>query len=159
MDMDMTRIHTFHAPTRLVFGVNAARQVGDEVKALGGQTVLVVTDPGILHAGLLSVVTEALEAAGLGCRVFHEVEANPTDATCANGLTAYRESGANAVVAVGGGSAMDTAKAIGLLAAHGGQVRDYEGPGKVPGPIVPLVAVPTTCGTGSEVTHISVITD
>jgi alcohol dehydrogenase class IV len=159
MDMDMTRIHTFHSPTRLVFGVNASQQVGAEMKALGASTVLVVTDPGIEKAGLLVGVTESLEAAGLNCTVFREVEANPTDATCARGLALYREHLADGVVAVGGGSAMDAAKAIGLLASHGGRVQDFEGPGKVPGPIVPLLAVPTTCGTGSEVTHISVITD
>ena len=74
-------------------------------------------------------------------------------------MQAYRAADANVIVAVGGGSAMDAAKGIGLLATFGGTIQDYEGPGKVPGPIVPLVAVPTTCGTGSEVTHISVITD
>jgi alcohol dehydrogenase len=159
MDMDMTRVHTFHAPTRLVFGVNAGQQVGAEAKALGGTRVLIVTDPGIEKAGLLPVVTESLEAAGLGYSVFSEVEPNPTDATCQKGLAAYRAGGADVLVAVGGGSAMDAAKGIGVLATYGGRIQDFEGPGKVPGPIVPLVAVPTTCGTGSEVTHISVITD
>jgi alcohol dehydrogenase class IV len=159
MDMDMTRIHTFHSPTRLVFGVNAAQQVGAEVKALGGTTALIVTDPGIEQAGLLTVVADSLTAAGITFQVFKEVEPNPTDATCAKGLAAYRAAEANAVVAIGGGSAMDAAKGIGLLATFGGRIQDFEGPGKVPGPIVPLVAVPTTCGTGSEVTHVSVITD
>jgi alcohol dehydrogenase class IV len=159
MDMDMTRIHTFQAPTRLVFGVNAAQQVGAEAKALGGTRALVVTDPGIEQAGLLPAVTDSLTAAGLTFQVFKEVEPNPTDSTCQQGLQAYRAADANVIVAVGGGSAMDAAKGIGLLAIFGGKIQDYEGPGKVPGAIAPLVAVPTTCGTGSEVTHISVITD
>jgi alcohol dehydrogenase class IV len=157
--MDMTRIHTFHSPTRLVFGVGAAGQVGAEAKALRITSALVVTDPGIIGAGLLDGISASLEAAGIRCSLFSEVEANPTDAAVGRGLAAYRAGEADGIVAVGGGSAMDAAKAIGLLAAHGGRVQDYEGPGKVPGPIVPLLAVPTTCGTGSEVTHVSVITD
>jgi alcohol dehydrogenase class IV len=159
MDMDMTRIHTFHAPTRLVFGVNAAGQVGAEVTALGAAGVLLVTDPGIEQAGLLTPVIDSLAAAGIAVSVFKEVEPNPTDSTCQKGLAAYQAAGAGAIVAVGGGSAMDAAKGIGLLASFGGRIQDYEGPGKVPGAIVPLLAVPTTCGTGSEATHISVITD
>jgi alcohol dehydrogenase class IV len=159
MDMDMTRIHTFHTPTRLVFGVNAAAQVGAEVAALGASSVLLVSDPGIEKAGLLEPIMRSLEGAGVAVSVFTEVEANPTDATCAAGLARYTAAGANGLVAVGGGSAMDAAKAIGLLATFGRTIQDFEGPGKVPGPIVPVVAVPTTCGTGSEVTHISVITD
>lgn len=157
--MDMTRVHVFHSPTRLVFGVGAVQQVGAEIKAFGVDNLLLVTDNGIIQAGLLPAVTESLEAAGIRYRVFSDVEANPTDRTINNGLAAYQAQGAGGIVAVGGGSAMDTGKAIGALATFGGRVQDYEGPGKVPGPIVPLVAVPTTCGTGSEVTHISVITD
>jgi alcohol dehydrogenase class IV len=159
MEMDMTRVHTFHAPTRLVFGPNAAQTVGAEVTAIGGSKALLVTDRGIEQAGLLAPIQESLERAGVGCALFKEVEANPTDATCARGLEAYRAAGADSLVAVGGGSSMDAAKAIGVLAAHAGRLQDYEGPNKVPGPITPLLAVPTTCGTGSEVTSISVVTD
>ncbi len=159
MNMDMTRLHTFHSPTRLVFGVNAAQQVGPEIKGLGATNVLVVTDPGIEKAGLLSGVNESLEGAGLRCAIFKEIDPNPDVATCQRGLDAYHAQDADAIVAVGGGSAMDAAKGIGVLAAYPGSIHDYEGSNKVPGPIAPLLAVPTTCGTGSEVTHISVITD
>ena len=159
MEMDVTRTHVFHAPTRLVFGVGSAKLVGEEMKALGGSTVLIVSDPGIEKAGLLKQVSDSLETAGLQCSVFLEVEPNPTDATCKRGLEAYRECGADGLVAVGGGSAMDAAKGIGVLASYPGSIQDYEGTDKIPGPIAPFLAVPTTCGTGSEVTRISVITD
>lgn len=159
MNMDTTRLHTFHAPTRLVFGMGAVAQVGPEIKAQGATNVLVVTDAGIEKAGLLTGVTESLAEAGLRCGIFKEVEANPDIATVGRGVEAFRAQGADALVAVGGGSAMDAAKGIGVMAAHSGRLLDYEGTNKVPGPIAPLLAVPTTCGTGSEVTFISVITD
>ena len=91
--------------------------------------------------------------------VFTDVEANPSVATVDKATEAYKKAGATSIVAFGGGSPMDVAKAVGVLAKYGGEIGDYEGAHKVPGPIVPIIAIPTTAGTGSEVTAFSVITD
>ena len=101
----------------------------------------------------------ALSAAGIGSAAFTETEGNPSTETVEKAVEAYKSSGADFIVAFGGGSPLDVAKAAGILAAYGGKITEYEGGGKVPGPVVPMIAIPTTAGTGSEVTSFSVITD
>ena len=101
----------------------------------------------------------ALSAAGIGSAAFTETEGNPSTETVEKAVDAYKSSGADFIVAFGGGSPLDVAKAAGILAAYGGKITEYEGGGKVPGPVVPMIAIPTTAGTGSEVTSFSVITD
>lgn len=100
-----------------------------------------------------------MKASGIEVEVFTDVEANPSVATVDKATEAYKKAGATSIVAFGGGSPMDVAKAVGVLAKYGGEIGDYEGAHKVPGPIVPIIAIPTTAGTGSEVTAFSVITD
>ena len=101
----------------------------------------------------------ALSAAGIGSAAFTETEGNPSTETVEKAVDAYKSSGADFIVAFGGGSPLDVAKAASILVTYGGKITEYEGGGKVPGPVVPMIAIPTTAGTGSEVTSFSVITD
>ncbi len=155
----MTSLNTFNVPTRILFGQSASGEAGRELVALGARRVLVVTDGGLVRAGIVQPIGASLDASGLAHAVFDDVEANPSVETVQRALAAYMEHGCDALLAVGGGSPMDVAKASGLLASNGGDIRAYEGSGKVPRPLPPLVAIPTTAGTGSEVTFFTVITD
>ncbi len=158
--MDVTRQYVFHAPTRVIFGSGTVQATGREVAALGGTAALVVTDRGVVGAGLLDGVRASLAAADVSATVFDAVEPNPSIGTVDAALAAYQSGGCNAIVAVGGGSPMDVAKAVGILATNGGAIAEYEGkPDAVHTDLPPFVCVPTTCGTGSEVTPFAVITD
>lgn len=151
-------IFTFEAPARLTFGVGAVAKLPELVAGLGNRA-LVISDPGVAKAGILDRVAELLKTAGVAGDAFTQVEPNPSVETVHAAHDMFRRSRAAFVVEVGGGSAMDVGKAVGVLAGHGGTILDYEGIGKVPGPGVPVVAIPTTAGTGSEVTVFAVITD
>ncbi len=158
--MDLTRQYVFHAPTRVLFGSGSVQATGREVAALGGTAALVVTDRGVVNAGLLDGVKASLAAADVSATAFDAVEPNPSIGTVNAALGAYQSGGCNAIVAVGGGSPMDVAKAVGILASNGGAITDYEGkPDAIRNDLPPFVCVPTTCGTGSEVTPFAVITD
>lgn len=155
----MFRAFDFQVTTRVKSGAGLIGQLGQEVRHLGGTKVLVVTDRGIAKAGLLPRLTSVLEKEGLSCEVYDEVEANPRVETIDRGLDFFRKSRADVVVGFGGGSSLDTAKGIGLLATNGGSMRDYAGPNKVKLPPAPVIAIPTTAGTGSEVTGNIAFTD
>jgi alcohol dehydrogenase len=154
----LTETFTFQAPTTITFGAGALGRLAQVVGPLGRRP-LVVTDPGIAASGILKQVLDALAAVAAAVETFSDVEANPSSETVERAAEAYRRADCDCLVAAGGGSAMDVAKVAAALVSHGGRVRDYEGVGKVPGPTVPVVAVPTTAGTGSEVTLFAVITD
>jgi len=158
-----TESFEFNLPTRIQFGVGASGAVGAEAKDLGGTRALLVTDKGVREAGVIDGVLASLEAAGLGVVVFDDIAANPRDASVGAGADLARSEQCDIFVAVGGGSPIDAAKAMTAVHAHGGTVQDYESDPdcwfKVPGPVTPLIALPTTAGTGSEVTFWAVITD
>jgi alcohol dehydrogenase len=149
----------FSLATRIRFGVALVNQVGSEITALGAHKPLVVTDPGVAEAGLLEPVLGSLRTAGVASAVFQEVASNPTAENAEQAAAMARAEGCDAVVAVGGGSPMDTAKGAAVVAALGGQVSDYEGWDEVPAQPLPVVAIPTTAGTGSEVSSWAVISD
>ncbi len=149
---------SFEAPTRLTFGAGTLAKLPELVTGMGPRA-LVVSDPGIVKAGILDRVLAALNDAGVAADSFTQVEPNPSVETVHAAHDLFRRTRASFVVAAGGGSAMDVGKVVAVLAAHGGTVLDYEGIGKVPGPGVPVVAIPTTAGTGSEVTIFAVITN
>jgi len=150
----------FHLPTRVEVGNGLRRATGRLAREVaGGDRVLLVTDPGVRATGLADEVWSSLREAGYDGDWFDLVAPNPRDHDCEAGGERARRLGADVIVAVGGGSVLDTAKAIGLLRTYGGRIRDYEGRGRVPGEVAPVVAVPTTAGTGSEVTRSAVITD
>ena len=151
--------HYFRSPTLVQYGRGTVANVGEAARRWARERVLLLTDPGVRAAGLLARVADGLQAVGLGWQVFSDVEANPSIETVERAFTAWQEARAEAIVVVGGGSAMDVAKAVGILATNGGTITDYEGWDRVPKPAAPIVGVPTTAGTASEVTVFCVITD
>jgi len=153
------RTYSYQLPTRIEFGNGVSCQVGAEATALGATRALVITDPGVRAAGIVDPVLEHLASAGVETIVFDDVAPNPRDTEVdAAGRMAVDE-GVDLIVAVGGGSPMDTAKGAGVIQTHGGSILDWEGWGIVDKPITPLITIPTTSGTGSEVSFWAVITD
>lgn len=140
-----------HRPrTRLVFGAGVLARLGELARELGAQHALVVTDPHIVAAGHAQAALASLAAAGLRTTVFSGSRENPSETDAQAACDAFRASGAGLLVGLGGGSSLDTAKGAAFLAANGGRMRDYQGYGKASNPLPPLIAVPTTAGTGSE---------
>jgi alcohol dehydrogenase class IV len=148
----------FSSPTKVLLGADALDQLGVHLLRLG-KRALVVTDPGVASAGLVDFVRTPLDAAGIECTVFDSVGGNPTVEHVDACRDTQRDSGSDVLIAVGGGSSIDVAKAAAVLAANGGGVADYEGVDRFTDPPLPVVAIPTTVGTGSEVTKGAVITN
>jgi alcohol dehydrogenase len=156
-EREWNRIFSFALPTTIVFGPGCLARLGELAGGMGASKPLVITDPGVVKAGLPDKLVEALGARPL---IFDGVEANPRDYNAAAAARAYREAGADSLIALGGGSPIDCAKAAGVLIAHGAEdIRRFEGRGEAAKPITPLLAIPTTSGTGSELTFSAVITD
>src|SRR5229473_7848399 len=144
----------------MVHAIGALSALGDEAKALGLRRPLIVTDQGLVKAGLLDEAKKPLQAKGLDVVVYAEVRANPGIALVDAGARTYKTEKCDGLIAIGGGSSIDTAKGIGVVAVHGGSIVQYEwGKDPIHSRIPPLIAVPTTAGTGSEVTLWAVITD
>ena len=153
-------LRAYQTPTRMVHAIGALSALGDEAKALGLRRPLIVTDQGLVKAGLLDEAKKPLQAKGLDVVVYAEVRANPGIALVDAGARYYKSEKCDGLVAIGGGSSIDTAKGIGVVAVHGGSIVQYEwGKDPIHSRIPPLIAVPTTAGTGSEVTLWAVITD
>ncbi|WP_037190221.1 iron-containing alcohol dehydrogenase, partial [Rhodococcus rhodochrous] len=140
-------------------GGGAVDEVGEVVAGLGLARPLVVTDKFLVGTGAVDRMVAQLEAAGLHPAVFAETVPDPTTASLDAGVAAVAEHDADCVIGFGGGSPMDTAKALGLLARQGGHMRDYKAPRDNIGPALPVIAVPTTAGSGSEATQFTVISD
>jgi alcohol dehydrogenase len=149
----------FYMPTRVLFGRGIASQAGTCAAGLATRKVMLVTDPGVQAAGLTEPVHGRLTAAGLEVLGFDRVQPNPRDTDCLAGASLAADFQAEAFVAVGGGSAIDTAKCIALLRTNGGHPRDWEDFGALRNDPLPVLAIPTTAGTGSEVSPSAVITD
>ncbi|MGE5620848.1 MAG: iron-containing alcohol dehydrogenase [Sphingomonadaceae bacterium] len=159
-DLDLSRSYTWEMPAKLIFGPGVARQAGEELKKLGGSKVLIVTDRGVEGAGVLTSIQEGLDSSGVPYVVFSGVEANPSIKCVMEAVAAYKSNGCDCLLGVGGGSSMDTAKAVGAVVNNPDMdIRAMEGVGKFKNPIPPFIAVPTTCGTAAEVTPTAVITD
>lgn len=154
----MTQTFQFKAPSVIVNGPGAAKEVGNFAKGIGKKP-LIVTDANLEEIGPPREVMKSLEIAGVPFAIFSRVVIEPTQDNVEEGLKAYKEAGVDFLIAVGGGSSMDTAKAIGALATNTGKISDFMGSNKIPKPAAPLIAVPTTAGTGSEVTPFTIITD
>ncbi|MGD0623657.1 MAG: iron-containing alcohol dehydrogenase [Thermodesulfobacteriota bacterium] len=154
----MMPIHQFKAPSLIVNGPGAAKEVGFYAKGLG-RKALIVTDNRLEKIGLLDDIKQSLEAAGISFTIYDKVVTEPTMEYTEEGLRIYKEFGAELLIAIGGGSPIDAAKAISALASNPGKMNDFEGPNKIPKPGAPLIAIPTTAGTGSEVTQVTIITD
>jgi 4-hydroxybutyrate dehydrogenase len=149
-------------PTRIVLGPGALARLGEEVARVGVRRPLVVTDPGVARAGIAARVHAVLAGAGLRCARFEDVQANPTDRDAAQGVAAFRAGDCDGLVAVGGGSAIDAAKLVQVLATHEPPLSRYDdavgGDRLIADAMPPLVAIPTTAGTGSEVGRSAVAT-
>ena len=150
---------TFNVPQDIIFGKGSLKRLPELLEKSGSKKMLLISGPVLKKIGMVEKVEEIVKASGIEVEVFTDVEANPSVATVDKATEAYKKAGATSIVAFGGGSPMDVAKAVGVLVKYGGEIGDYEGAHKVPGPIVPIIAIPTTAGTGSEVTAFSVITD
>ncbi|MDP9435713.1 MAG: iron-containing alcohol dehydrogenase [Actinomycetota bacterium] len=143
----------------VVFGPGVLDEIGFAARRLGAVRPLLVTDGGVLEAGWGVQALQHLSDVGLTPTVWSDVTPNPKDTEVTAGADAYRAAGCDVVVAVGGGSAIDAAKAIAVLVSNGGNIFDYEGIDRIRRPIPPLVAAPTTGGTGADVSQFAVITD
>lgn len=146
------RVSTFRLPAQITFGAGAAETVGAEAKRLGGSHAFVVSDPALQAVGITDQIRGWLSAQGVASTLFIGVEPEPSVQSGNRCAQAARESGCDLVVGVGGGSALDTAKATAVLLKHPGSVEDYLGAGLVKERGVPSILIPTTSGTGSEVT-------
>lgn len=151
---------TYYTPTKIVFGRGSIKRVGEEALKLGGSKALIVTTGNLLEVtGFSTVISKSLSEVGIEHMVFNEVEENPSIETCEKGAKIARESGVNVVIAFGGGSAIDAGKAISVLTSLGGSARDYLFPKQVESPTIPVIAIPTTCGTGAEVTRYAILSE
>ncbi len=154
----ITQIYQFRAPSVIVFGPGAAKEAGNHARGLGKKALL-VTDRNLEKFGLLKVVKDSLESSGVPFDVYDGVVTEPTIAHAEEGLKAYKAAQADFLIAVGGGSPMDAAKAVAVLSRNPGKVSDFMGANKISNPGAPLICIPTTAGTGSEVTPFTIITD
>jgi alcohol dehydrogenase len=149
----------FFIPTVSLMGVGSSKETGEQAKALGATKLLIVTDAGLAKMGVADMIKAQLEAAGLSAVVFDGAEPNPTDKNVADGVAVYREQGCDGIVSLGGGSAHDCAKGVGLVIGSGGNIRDFEGLNKSTRPMPPFLAINTTAGTASEMTRFCIITN
>ncbi len=149
----------FKVPQDIQFGMGSLAKLPEILAANHSDHVMLVSDRGLEKIGVVAKVQAIIEAAGITVTSYLDVVPNPTVEVVNAAASLYKTSGATSLVALGGGSPMDVAKSVGVLARYGGKITDYEGNHKVPGPIEPIIAIPTTAGTGSEVTASAVITD
>jgi alcohol dehydrogenase class IV len=155
----MTKVNNFLSPTKIILGNGAVSQVGDEARKLGGQRALVVTDKGVVKAGLVSGVEESLKAQKIDFEIFDKVDAEPPARIVDECARLILEKGYDFVIGIGGGSSLDVAKGAAIVAANGGKILDYAGMDMVPRRGLPKILIATTAGTGSEATRILVVTD
>ncbi|HEY1068819.1 MAG TPA: iron-containing alcohol dehydrogenase, partial [Pirellulales bacterium] len=150
---------TLHSAAKIVFGRRAVEQVGEVVRRLDARRVFLVTDRTLVAAGIVDEVFTPLHEAGIEIDVFSGGQAEPSLEVAEQAIERAEAFAPEAIVAVGGGSNMDVAKYVAALLAHGGSPRDYFGEDRLPGPTLPVVCVPTTAGTGSEVSSSAVVSD
>ncbi len=149
----------FSIPQNITVGCGTLSMLPDIAKKMNAGHALIISDPFLAQMGLVGKAEGYMAEAGIATDSFTDVEANPSVETVMAAKAAFDACQADFIVALGGGSPMDVAKAVAIVAKYGGSPVDYEGGHKVPGPVVPMIAIPTTAGTGSEVTAFSVITD
>ena len=161
--MQKFQMQNYFLPPRIEFGAGAIQNLGEHVKAFEGKKPLLVSDAGVINAGILAKAIDALDASGLPHAIYSDIEPNPTDISITDGVEAYKSEVCDVIIAVGGGSVMDAAKAIRLLTTHEPPLEPYYadvgGLERIRGDMPPLICVPTTAGTGSEVSQGSIITD
>ncbi len=145
--------------TRLVFGPGSLARLGELARELGFRRALLVADPGLVATGHVERARDSLDAAGIAVETFHAFDSNPDSAMVAAGAGVARAFGADSLVGLGGGSSLDCAKGIAFLVANGGDMSEFRGYGKARVPLLPMIGVPTTAGTGSEAQSYALISD
>lgn len=155
----MLPVRTFLIPPVLITGSGSSEKVGEEGKKLGVKKALIVTDQVMVKLGVLEGIKKALEQTKIQFAIYDAVATEPTVDYVKEGLKSFKDNGCDFLIAVGGGSPIDTAKAIAIMATNPGSIEEYKGLGKVTKEGAPLIAIPTTAGTGSEVTQFTIITD
>jgi alcohol dehydrogenase len=152
------RLSKFHAP-EIVFGADSLPEAAHAAVRLGARRPFVVTDPGVMEAGWPAELLAQLRDAGLDPQVWLDVTPNPKDHEIEAGYRHYADAGCDVVLGIGGGSVIDAAKGVALLASNGGRILDYEGIDRIEHPIPPLIMMPTTSGTGADVSQFCIVTD
>ncbi|WP_394234095.1 iron-containing alcohol dehydrogenase [Niallia oryzisoli] len=150
---------TYFMPTRVECGNGISTKTGELVKDLGVSSVLIVTDKGVRGAGILEGIVASINAADLKYEIYDEVEPNPSVETIQQGIEYLKQHNFESVMGIGGGSSIDTAKAIAAMSTNPGHILEYEGVGKLKNSPLPIIAIPTTAGTGSEATNSTVVTN
>lgn len=160
MDTGKGALHhcKFEVP-EIIFGRGLLNQIGACARRLGGHKVFLVSDQGLFSAGWVDKAIRFIIEAGLEVILYDNITSNPKDYEIEAGALEYVRHGADVIVGLGGGSAMDAAKGVAILVSNGGKIRDYVGPDKIIRPLPPLVLCPTTCGTGSDVSQFAIIND
>lgn len=151
--------HSFQSVGKIVYGEGSSSRIGEEAKRIGAPTALIVTGKSATTNGTLSTIVTSLERHGIGADTWCSGTGEPTPPVVADCAYAARKMGAGLIIGLGGGSVLDTAKAAALLAVNGGPIEKYFGVDRVPATCLPMILVPTTAGTGSEMTCISVVAD
>lgn len=149
----------YFVPSRNVFGEGSVVETGELMKSLGGSKAMIVTDEFLASHPMTARIQKILKDAGVDSAVFGKAEPNPKDTNVVEGEKFYHDNGCDCILSLGGGSSHDCAKGIGMVAANGGTIHDYEGVDKSSRPLMPLMAVNTTAGTASEITRFCIITD
>jgi len=149
----------FRTTPRIIMGPGCIDQIGQEVKTLKGEKVLVVTDPGIVQAGLLDKLKPSLKKEEIPCALFDQVESDPRIEVVDQALEQLKKEKCDTVIGLGGGSALDIAKLVAVMAVNPGHISNYFGVDLLVQPGIPLICIPTTAGTGSEVTPIAILSD
>lgn len=159
MEENILSVREFYIPPVIIFGSGASEQTGEQCLRLGVKKALIVTDKYISGSGILDGIIKSLEHNNLPWAVYNGVATEPTVDYVKQGLEVYRGNGCDFLLAIGGGSPIDTAKAIAVMVTNPGPIEDYMGSGRIPDKRAPLMAIPTTAGTGSEASMFTVITD
>jgi len=154
------QVFGFFIPTVTLMGVGAHKEVGKQVTVFGGKKPFICTDKGITQAGIAQMIIDQVKQnAGVDCVVFDDTVPNPTDTNAHDGLKIFQDEKCDLIISLGGGSAHDCAKGIGILSTNGGSIRDYEGVDKSRKAMPPFIAINTTAGTASEMTRFCIITN
>jgi alcohol dehydrogenase class IV len=149
----------FRTPQRILYGLGCYKKIAELIKEMNAENILLVTGKKVIEMNYMKEIINSIKNMNINIEIFNEIPKEPEMNFVYNGLKIYEENDCELILAIGGGSIIDTAKGIALLATNGGSLKDYEGLEKIPKPQAPLIAVPTTAGTGSEVTKFTVITD
>lgn len=158
LEGDTVNISKFVAP-EIIFGQGSLSQIGESAARIGASKVFLVSDEDVISAGWVDKALHYLHAVGLETEIYSSLTSNPKDFEVLEGARHYVASGCDAIVAVGGGSPTDVAKAVAILASNGGELRDYEGINRISRPLPPMVIAPSTAGAGSEVSQFAIIVD